>query len=221
MQLKRRRRNRNISLKKYRDRKFIKEETDHDSFMNYHLDDDNPSMHPLAILTYSDYKLLKENIIVLDQPIIEESNSLNRKIYYSIKSMGKNIRMKTDEESMVIKLREMKKRFFMIVIEKKNLNIIKQVSIIHYDQQTNMTDSYRRKSEKYLILMMCGDFSSNTYDDKKNITTQDIVDTTKVIPNQINKDKHFGSGGKVFSTGYSAKYKVIDGKSFDTFVKSK
>ena len=188
--------------------------------MNYILDETNPSMHPLAVLTYSDYKLLKDNIIILEKPIIIEGNSLNRKIYYTIKSVGKNIKMDTKSSTMYVKLREMKKRFFMMVIQKKDLNIIKRISIINYDRENNMTTSYRRKSEKYLILMMCGDFSAKKKEANDNFTLQNLIDIENVIPNQITKEKHFGSGGKVFSTGYSAKYKIMNGKSFDKFVKS-
>ena len=54
------------------------------------------------------------------------------------------------------------------------------------------------------------------------ITENDITNFTSVIPNQItSKEKHFNSLGEVYSIGYSAKYKVQNGLSFEQFVTSK
>ena len=215
------RRRRKMSVQKYYRRKLLKEECDHDKFMNYNLDQKNQSMHPLAVLTYSDFKKLKDNLIVVENPVIFCGKSIHRKIYYSVKSVGKNIKFDNTESTMNIQLRQMKKRFFMIVIEKKSLELIDHVSTINYDHAINMSREFRRKSEKYLILMMCGDFSSSPNENLEKISKEDLLNVENVIPNQIcSKEKHFGSGGKVFSTGYSAKYKVSEGKSFELFVKS-
>ena len=79
--------------------------------MNYHLDDTNESMHHLALLQYKHYKQLQDNIILLDDPIVVDEKKLSCKIYYSIKSISKNIVLEYNNEgSKIIKLRESKKK---------------------------------------------------------------------------------------------------------------
>ena len=218
---KKRNRRRNMSKEAKFQRKLTKEETDHDEFMNYYLDDNNPTMHPLAILTHSDYKRLKDNIIILHNPVEVDGKSLQRKIFYDIRSIGKNLKLLESENSIVVQLRQTKKRFFMIVIHKKEMKMMNRVSAIKYDHEINMTSSYRRKSQNYVILMICGDFSDKIGDNDDNITKENLSEIQYILPNQITKDKHFGSGGKVYSIGYSAKYNIQGGKSFQQFVTSK
>ena len=86
------------------------EESRHDGFMNYHLDDTNKSIHHLALLQYKHYKRLQDNIILLDDPIVVGGKKLSRKIFYNIKSIGKKIVLECNNKgSKIIKLRETKK----------------------------------------------------------------------------------------------------------------
>lgn len=77
--------------------------------MNYHLDDNNCSIYYLALLQYKYYKRLRDNIILLDDPRVVDGTKLSSKIYYSIKSIGKNIVLECDNKGLKhIKLRQTK-----------------------------------------------------------------------------------------------------------------
>ena len=202
--------------------KFVMEANRHDDFMNYHLDDTNESVHHLALLQYKHYKQLEDNIILLDNPIVVDGKKLSRKIYYSIKSVGKNIVLECNNEgSKIIKFRETKKNFVMIVIHKKDLIHIPKTTTFSFDNDATKKKRFRQKSEKFVILMQCGDFSRISCSENDNINIGDLKNIKNVIPNQITREKHFKSRGEVYSVGYSAKYKVENQKSFDKFVTSK
>ena len=99
----------------------IHEEKCHDEFMNYHLDESNCCTRPLGILNKKDFNRLKGNLIVLSSPIIIDGKKTLRKIYYTIKSVGDNIKTVRNNNEIWIKFRETKRRFVMIVIQKKEL----------------------------------------------------------------------------------------------------
>ena len=56
---------------------------------------------------------------------------------------------------------------------------------------------------------------------KDSITIEDLKTIFKIIHNQISQPGRnvFGSCGKIYSLGYTAKYETKDGKSFGEYVK--
>ena len=190
--------------------------------MNYYLDNNNVCTHPVALLPYKDYKRLEDNIIVLDKPNIVNENSLSRKIYYDIQSIGKNLVFETRNGISKIKLKETKRNFFMMVLHKQNVESIKKVApFCHYSRPQKKTNG-KNNGRKFLILMQCGVFLEQKEDEISRISESDMRNYTSVIPNQITtKEKHFNSLGEVYSIGYSAKYKIQNGLSFEHFVTSK
>ena len=161
------------------------EEYDHDNFTNFHLSDDKKTTHPLSTIMSKEYKRLKPNIIILSKPIIVDDNSLNRKIYYIISEVGKNIITQGSPNNIIIKLRETKQQFFIIAIEKKNLVNTSNVTLFSRDNDKK-THKYRRLDEKHVILMICGSIPPTKIDNTKDsITIEDLKTISKIIPNQI------------------------------------
>ena len=130
--------------------------------------------------------MLKKNIIILHNPIVFNGKTIERKIFYDIKSIGKNIKLSENENSMVVELRQTKKRFFMMVIHKKEMKMINRVTTIHYDHEIKMTRSHRRTSQNYLILMICGDFSNKICDNDTLKKFYGITYLYKVYTNERN-----------------------------------
>ena len=209
----------NRNKKKRLDGKMKLEEHFHDQFMNYHLDEMNCSTHSIGILNKKEFNRLKENVIIVTNPSIVDDNKQSRKIYYTIKTIGTNIKLDKREKGYFIKFREIKRRFVMIVVEKKYFSDdgrIMQFEMIN--TKSNNTESYEKN--EYLILMQAGDYNDNTNQIRQGLETNDLRDIKNVIPNQMSKEKHFGSLGDVYSIGYTAKYTIKNELSFDRFVTS-
>ena len=202
-------------------RKKLQQQFDHDNFMNYHLDSTNSNNHCLGIINKKDYHRLKDNLILFHKPQVLEATQLSRKINYAIKSIGKNIKIDRRKNDILIKFRETKKRFLMIVIQQKDLmqdSRISKFDMIHSSHH----NKHKNEKNEYLILMQCGDYyHKNLEQDQHELSLEDINDIKNVVPNQISKEKHFGSVGDVYSIGYSAKYCIKNELSFDWFVTSK
>ena len=190
--------------------------------MNYHLSDGNVCTHPLALLPYKDYKRLQHNIIVLHHLVVTCGNTLHRKIHYDIQSIGKNLVFEVQNGIRKIKLNETKMKYMMIVLHKEEVGDIKSASPFAHQPKRKDNKKSEGYGSKYLILMQSGIFPKSDDDISNGITESDIINYTRAVPNQIrSKEKHFKSMGEVYSIGYSAKYKVENGLSFEHFVTSK
>ena len=110
----------------------------------------------------------------------------------------------------------------MIVLCKDEIQNIKSASPFAHQPKQMKKEKCEGYGSKYLILMQCGIFPKSNDDISNAISETDLVNYTKAVPNQIrSKQKHFNSMGEVYSIGYSAKYKVENGLSFEHFVTSK
>ena len=200
--------------------KWAHQEKTHDKFMNYHLDESNCCTHSLGILNKKEFNRLKDNLIILSNPNIIDGNKISRKIYYTIKSVGSNVKIAKDGPNLWIKFRETKRRFVMVVIQEKEM--MEDLRITKFDM-INSKKFNKSKNERndYLILMQCGDYFNNMVHKGEQFSLDDLTDIKSVVPNQISKEKHFGSVGDVYSIGYSAKYSIKNELSFDRFVTSK
>ena len=108
---------------------------------------------PFFLCSSKEYNALKDNTILLGNPRVINGNSINRKIYYDIISVGRNIHYKNRKEQMIIRLKNTKKNTMFIMIHRKYLN---ELNNIHIHEYCNGT---RRKSlnscGKYGLLLVC------------------------------------------------------------------
>ena len=161
----------------------------------------------------------------MKNPHIIDRNKSSRKIYYEIEFIGGNVVYRNDNGNMFIKLREMKSRYIVILIHCNGLqyNDIEDNILPINGSFKKLKDQYVVTNEDYYILMMAADSSNKIKCDDDNFSFAEIKNIMYSIPNQIptGKEKHFGSGGNVYSLGYTAKYKIENDMSFGAFVTSK
>ena len=111
------------------------------------------STNPIFLCSGKEYHALKENVILVGNPKVIDANSQNRKIYYDILTVGKNIRHKTKNDRMTIRLTNTKKNTIFIMIHRKYLNMIDNIQINRYSNGSKRNSLNSRA--KYGVLMVC------------------------------------------------------------------
>ena len=96
------------------------------------------------------------------------------------------------------------------MIRSSELKEFKELDLLFYRNVSN--EENVMNSQKYVILLQCGDFSDKCNNEKKAFTPDEINLIKKILPNQIRQQgkKHHGSIGKIYSYGYVAKYEKMN-----------
>ena len=220
---KRKRKNK-LSLAKRLHTKFIEEEKNYDDYLEqYCALERDETTHPIFLCSTKEYKLLKENTIVVGNPNIRNQNKTSRIIFYNILSIGKNIKYKKRGGDMTINFYNTKKRSIYVMVHKKYLENFGKVKIHKYSNGNQRGRNPMK--EKYAVLLVASLSEEKCEDENYYFDKKFVQNIKRILPNQIRNQgsKHHQSEGWIYSVGYAAKYDRIgiDNMSFKKYVKSK
>ena len=203
-----------------------------EQFFNEHISRDKhgkslvgTGLHYFHYISSKDYARLKDNIICLTKPIITDEGKNSRLIHYEIASMGNCINYTRKNGTIAIHLEKTRRGVVIIAADEKELHkCIPKMESCKYSIDRSISHT---TTNRYVLLAIICDYSRHgKYDGfrRQLIGIDDVATLNKTCVNQVRQQgkKHFGTCGKIYSFGYSAKYNLDqNGNSFGKYVNSK
>lgn len=156
---------------------------------------------------------IKLNSIFLKSAEVENESSLNRKISYQVREIGKRVRIYPAKEGryMNIRLDECINNRVFILVPLKSVYDLPGTIFFNEDGKLMTKISEKNMQKAYVLLAIMEKVQKKDNFGIK-FEKEDVNLCDKFWVNQIKTDGtfHFGTTGKIFSLGYGPKYRIFD-----------
>ena len=178
---------------------------------------------PHVILSNKTFNDIKLNTIMLTRPRIENVSN-NRNIFYDIKWMGDNVKMKVNGKNYHINLSSCKRNIIFILAAIHEMNHID--NLIFFTEKGEMIPNSCLDTNRYgYVLLSCIQIEKKWQTKNILMTESRLAIAEKFYINQIKQkhgNYHFGTSGTIYGLGYGPKFHRNEhGHSIDRYSNSK